>query len=54
MSCQDKKRDAYHKTDEHLKIDLLFRGETQVALLGDFRVVIHKANARETDECEQR
>ena len=54
MGCQDQERYPDHKADEHLKIDLLFRRETQVALLGNLSVVVDEADARETDERKKR
>ena len=54
VSCEDKQRDAHNKADEHLEIDLLFRSEPQVALLGDFRVIVDKTDARESDQGKQR
>jgi len=35
MGCQNEERCPTSKADEHLKIDFLLSGETQVALLGD-------------------
>src|SRR6266576_3805429 len=37
VRCQNEERDTHHETDEHLKIDFLLCGKTQVALLGHFR-----------------
>src|SRR5712692_1457358 len=54
MGCQDQERYPDYKADEHLEIDFLLRGETQVALLGDFSVVVDKTDARETDERKKR
>src|SRR5258708_8386583 len=54
MGCQNEERCPNHKADEHLKVDFLFRGETQVALLGDFSVVVDKTDDSETDESKKR
>src|SRR6266481_8934739 len=54
VRSQNKQRDAHHQTEEHLKIDFLFCGETKVALFGNFRVIVDKTDDRETDERKQR
>src|SRR5712692_7854095 len=46
---QDKKHDANNQADESLKINFLLRGETQIALIRDFRVIIDEANHGKTE-----
>src|SRR5260370_32481077 len=52
--CQNEERDAHDEGDEFLEIALFFGGQPQIARLGDFRVVVDKADARETDEGKER
>ncbi len=51
---QDKKHDANNQADESLKINFLLRGETQIALIRDFRVIIDEANDRKTEKRKKR
>src|SRR5713226_6287590 len=51
---QNEERSSDYQADEHLKVDFLFLGETQVALLGDFSVVVDNADDSETDESKKR
>ena len=46
---QDKKRYAHDHADEYLEVDFLLRREPQIALLGDFCVVIDESDDRKTD-----
>src|SRR5882762_604808 len=49
---EDKKHDADDQADENLEINLLLCREAQIALLGNFRVIINEANDGKTEKCE--
>src|SRR5580700_577715 len=54
VGSQNEKRDAYDQAEERLKINLLLRRKAQIALLGNFRVIINEPDDGEPDQREER